>query len=147
MGSRAMRWVMSAMVLALVLEGCAGAKAGARPDGVEPGGRVITREQIDAMRVRTALDVVERGARHLTIQRTRQGTPVRIYQRGVSSFVLSPDLQVVVDGSLVNEGANALANILADHVAFIQILNGREATVKFGSSGGNGVIIVRTTAG
>jgi hypothetical protein len=81
------------------------------------------------------------------IQRTREGSPVRIYQRGVSSLYVAPDIQVVIDGALVNEGVDALSNLLAEHVESIQILNAREATVRFGANGGNGAIIVRTTAG
>lgn len=126
---------------------CAHPAAAPRPDGVEPGGTLITREQIEAMDARTALEIVERGARHLVIQRTRQGSPVRIYQRGVGSFLLAPDIQVVVDGTLVNEGVNALSNILADHVEFIQVLTAREAVLKYGANGGNGVIVVKTGAG
>jgi hypothetical protein len=138
-------WVTLAFIAPL-LTGCF-AKAGPRPDGVEPGGTLITHDQIDQMNVRTALEVVERGARHLVIQRTRDGTPVRIYQRGISSIYLDSDLQVVVDGALVNDGVNALSNINASHVDFIQILNAREATLKYGANGGNGAIIVKTTAG
>lgn len=134
-------------ILATLLSGCAHATAGPRPDGLEPGGTVITREQISGMNVRTALEAVERGARHLVIQRTREGTPVRIYQRGIGSIYLDAQVQVVVDGALVNDGVNALANIHAAHVEFIQILTAREATTKYGANGGNGVIIVKTNAG
>ncbi len=133
--------------IAPILAGCAHAKAGPRPDGVEPGGTLITQEQIARMNVRTALEAVERGAKHLVIQRTKEGAPVRIYQRGIGSIYLDSALQVVVDGALVNEGVNALANINAAHVEFIQILNSREATLKYGANGGNGAIIVKTTAG
>lgn len=141
------RWGIPAAVLAALAVGCTHMKPGPRPDGIEPGGTLITREQIDEMHVVTALEAVERGAKHLVIQRTRQGSPVRIYQRGVGSFLIAADVQVVVDGALVNEGVNALSNIRAEHVESIQILSAREATVKFGANGGNGVIIVRTTAG
>ena len=146
MTSPGSRRSLALVALLALVTGCAHAP-GPRPDELEPGGTVITREDIEGMSARTALDVVERGARHLVIQRTRQGSPVRIYQRGVGSFAIAPDVQVVVDGTLVNDGVNALSGILAEHVEFIQILSAREATVKFGASGGNGVIIVRTTAG
>lgn len=135
------------LFLVLALEGCVGSKAGPRPSGLEPGGTVITRADIDKMRVRTALEVVERGARHLVIQRTREGTPVRIYHRGIDSFLLDTELQVVVDGALVNHGVNALDGIPSASLDYIQILSAREATTKYGTSGGNGVIIVRTIAG
>ena len=137
----------SVLVSGALLTGCAGARAGPRPDGLQPGGTVLTRNQIEDMHVRTALEAVERGARHLTIQRTREGTPVRIYSRGVDSFVIDADVQVVIDGSLVNHGVDALNNLLVQHIEFIQILSGREAVLKYGTSGGNGAIIVKTTAG
>ncbi len=135
------------LFLVSFLAGCASATAGPRPDGVEPGGTVISREQIADMHVRTALEAVERGAKHMVIQRTREGQPVRIYQRGIGSIFLDAQVQVVVNGLPVNEGVNALSNIHSAHVEFIQILNAREATVKYGSTGGNGVIIVKTNAG
>lgn len=137
----------SVFLFGAFLTACAGAKAGPRPDGLEPGGTVLTRTQIESMNVRTALEAVERGARHLTIQRTREGTPVRIYSRGVDSFVIDADVQVIIDGSLVNQGVDALNNLLIHHVEYIQILSGREAVLKYGTSGGNGAIIVKTTAG
>jgi len=135
------------LLSSLVLAGCASARAGPRPDGLEPGGTVITRDQIKEMRVRTALEVIERGARHLLIQRTREGTPVRIYHRGIDSIYLDAEVQVVVDGLLVNYGVQALKDIPSTSVEFIQILSAREATTKYGASAGNGVIIVKTSAG
>jgi outer membrane cobalamin receptor len=56
-------------------------------------------------------------------------------------------VQVVIDGALVNDGVQALENIPANSVEFIQILSGRESVLRYGSTGGNGVIIVKTTAG
>ncbi len=133
-------------VLAMGLESCATAKAGPRPDGLEPGGTVIFRDRIEEMRVRTALEVVERGTTHLLIQRQREGSPVRITHRGRDSIALQGDVRVVIDGALVSDGPEALENIPAKSVEFIQILSGREAVLRFGSTGGNGVIIVKTTA-
>lgn len=140
--------VFLALLLSVGLgEGCANSKAGARPDGLEPGGTVITRAEIEGMRVRTAMDVVERGAKHLLIQRTREGSPARIYHRGVDSIYLDAEMHVVVDGMPVSFGVGALKDILASNLESIQILSAREATTKFGAVGGAGVILVRTTAG
>ena len=140
--------VLTALVLSsFVLEGCAAAKAGPRPDGLEPGGVVIFQDRIQEMRVRNALEAVERGATHLLIQRQRHGAPVKITHRGRDSLLLRGEVQVVVDGALVNEGVRFLENIPADVIEFIQILSGREAVLRYGSTGGNGVIVVKTTAG
>ena len=141
-----------ALVMALVfpvalLGGCATAKAGPPSDGLEPGGTVIFKDRIQEMRARNALEVVERGATHLLIQRERQGAPVRINHRGRDSITLAGDVQVVIDGSPVNYGVRALENIPAETIEFIQILSGREAVLRYGSAGGNGVIVVKTSAG
>lgn len=141
------------VVLALLLlaafevEGCASAKAGPRPDGVEPGGTIITRDQIQEMGVRNALEVIERGAKHLLIQRTREGSPPRIYHRGVDSIYLDAEVQVIVDGIPMNFGVQALSDIPSSSLDFIQILSAREGTTKYGAMAGAGVIIVKTTAG
>jgi hypothetical protein len=131
----------------VLLEGCATAKAGPRPDGLEPGGVVIFQDRIKDMSVRSALEVVERSATHLLIQRERHGAPVKITHRGRDSLLLRGNVQVVVDGALVNDGVRMLENIPPDVIEFIQILSGREAVLRYGSTGGNGVIVVKTTAG
>ena len=131
----------------LAFQGCASLKPGPPPDGLEPGGTVIFSDRIEEMEVRTALEAVQRGATHLLIQRTRQGSPVRITHRGRDSLLLRGDVLVVIDGSPVNDGVRALEDIPAETVEFIQILSGREAVLRYGSGGGNGVIVVKTTAG
>jgi outer membrane cobalamin receptor len=139
--------MVALLLISLGLAGCATAKAGPRPDGLEPGGTVIFQDRIEEMRVRTALEAVERAATHLLIQREKQGSPVKITHRGRDSLTLSGVVQVVIDGALVNDGVQALENIPANSVEFIQILSGRESVLRYGSTGGNGVIIVKTTAG
>lgn len=145
--TRAAFLTLLALPLAVALGGCASVKAGPRPDGMEPGGTVIPRDRIEKMRVRTALEVLERGASHLVIQRTREGSPVRIYHRGIDSFLLGSEIAVVIDGALVNRGVNALDNIPSASVEYIQILSAREGATKYGAAAGNGVIIVRTNSG
>jgi len=125
---------------------CHTAEPATRPSGLEPGGTVITRSQIEDMKVRTALEVIERGARHLVIQRTREGSPLRIYHRGVNSFSLNTEVQVVVDGLLVNDGVEALRNIPTSSIENVQILSAREGTTRFGATAGGGLILVNTTA-
>ena len=138
---------LTLLISSLGLGGCATAKAGPPSDGLEPGGTVIFQDRIEEMRVRNALEVVERSATHLLIQREKQGAPVRITHRGRDSITLAGDVQVVIDGALVAEGVRALENIPAETIKFIQILSGREAVLRYGSTGGNGVIVVKTSAG
>jgi outer membrane cobalamin receptor len=140
------RGIVFGVSISLVLAGCATAKAGPPPDGLEPGGTVIDRDQIEGMNVRTALEVVERSRSHLLIQRQKHGETPRITHRGRDSLLLAGDVQVVIDGSMVNHGLRALENLMATSVEWIQILSGREAVLRYGSAGGNGVIVVKTTA-
>ena len=146
--SRYHLWVTAAAVMfSPLLQGCATAKAGPRPDGLEPGGIVIYQDRIQEMNARNALEVVERSATHLLIQRERHGSPVKITHRGRDSLLLRGNVQIVVDGALVNDGVRMLENIPPNTIEFIQILSGREAVLRYGSTGGNGVIVVKTTAG
>jgi outer membrane receptor for ferrienterochelin and colicin len=140
------------MLFVVGLAGCAARGAStrdgvsSRQDGQEPGGLVLTQQDISEMGVRDAYHAVERAATHLKIQRTREGSPVKITQRGVSSFLLSADILVVVDGARVQTVVDHLKNIPAESILFIQILNAREASARYGSEAGNGVIMVRTAA-
>lgn len=139
------------LLAAVVLAGLGGlAACSPKPvyrvdDGLEPGGQVITRADISALGARDALEVVERSGTHLRIQHTRAGTPARITQRGVSTFVLHSQVMVVVDGTRVGTVAEHLRNIPSETIDFIQILTGREAALRYGSEAGNGVILVRTS--
>ena len=145
------------VVLSLVvLAGCS-ARSSAEPDGrrsspqareegQEPGGIVLTQDDIQAMGVRDAFHAVEKAASHLRIQRTRQGSPEKITQRGVTSFLLSSEILVVVDGTRVQTVVQHLQNIPAESILFIQILTAQEASARYGSEAVNGVISVRTAA-
>ncbi len=115
-------------------------------DGLQPGGVVLRHADIEEMGVRDAMQVVERASTFLKIQRTREGTPHKITQRGVTSFLLSPEILVVIDGARVQTVVQHLRSIPAESIAWIQILNGREASARFGTEASNGVILVRTSA-
>lgn len=117
-----------------------------REDGQVPGGIVLTQDDIRAMGVRDAFHAVEKAASHLRIQRTRQGSPEKVTQRGVTSFLLSSDILVVVDGTRVQTVVQHLQNIPAESILFIQILTAQQASTRYGSEAGNGVISVRTAA-
>jgi outer membrane cobalamin receptor len=112
---------------------------------VEPGGTVITRAEIETYDVRNAFEVILRARTHLNIQHVGEGSEPRVTHRGVDSIVLSPQVLFVVDGTRVSS-VDHLRNIPVESLAHIQILSAREATPRFGTSGGNGAILVWTTA-
>jgi outer membrane cobalamin receptor len=142
--------IAAVLVLAGLATGCAAASApaarhAADPD-LEPGGKVVTAEDIRRSGARDAMEAIERAGSHLVIARTRQGTPESIYHRGVDSFVVSREVLLVVDGTRVKYPVDALRGIPARSIRYIQILSGREAVMRWGSESTNGVIMVRTSA-
>lgn len=132
--------------LVLTLTACLGARSDPPAPQPRSGGTLITRDEIRAMNAHTAMEALEKANTPLVIQHTRAGSPARIYWRGVGSILLNGEVQVAVDGALVQDGIRALQTIPAESVQYIQLLTGREAAVQWGSAAGNGVILVRTTA-
>jgi outer membrane cobalamin receptor len=135
--------------LLIAITACSGARSvdpEPGPQGMSPGGMVLTQAEIAEMKVFTAMDILKRSGSHLSIARTRAGRPVKITARGRGTFVLSPELLLVVDGSRVNHMVQMLQSIPAESVVYMQILSGREAALQWGSEAANGVIVVRTAA-
>ena len=139
------------MVAALALAVLAGCSAhtppeSAEPDEVLPGGRVISREDIARVGASNAWEAIERSATHLLIAHGRAGRPSKVSYRGVDSLVSDREILLVVDGNTVKNVEEELQAIRAENILYIQVLTGREATLRWGSESGNGVIVVKTTA-
>ena len=109
----------------------------------EREGPIITREDIEKSGARDGWEALRWGATHLNFRYTRQGNPVQVTHRGVDSFIVNPQILLIVDGSQMQSLA-FLENIPANNIEYIQILAARVGTVKYGTSAGNGVIVVKT---
>jgi outer membrane cobalamin receptor len=109
----------------------------------EREGQIITREDIERSGARDGWEALRWGATHLNFQYTREGSPVRVTHRGVDSFVIDPQVLLIVDGAQM-QSLSALENIPAASIEYIQILAARVGVVKYGTNGGNGVIVVQT---
>ena len=91
---------------------------------------IITREDIERVKARTALDAVQRLRSDVLVSRTAP-----------SSILLSKHLHPVVFLNDQYYGAiDELRHIPANDVEEIRILNGADAVQKFGSDYGGGVI-------
>jgi outer membrane cobalamin receptor len=132
------------LVVSLAFAGCAGMQAGERPDGAVPGAEVITREEIQKTGARDAFEALQRSSRKLLVQDTGFGNRPRVTSRGVGSFILSPDVAIVVDGIRLADGVTALRGLPANDIAFMQVLTARQATPRMGATGGNGAVLVTT---
>jgi outer membrane receptor for ferrienterochelin and colicin len=141
--------VLAAVFSGSVLAGCGGVRAPfatPRNQGDTPvSGRVVTQSEIRATGARNAMEALERGGTHLQIQRT-SSSRLRITHRGVDSFVIQPDVLVVVDGARVAHPVSALQGIPTESIRYIQVLSGREAALFYGGEAGNGVVVVQTSA-
>lgn len=105
--------------------------------------RTITRAEIDRSGAHDAWEAIRRAGTYLSLREGKSGGPVRATERGRSSFLLSDQLLVVVDGVMVLDVAY-LKDIPAVTVYSITILSSAEGTSAYGTFGGNGVIIVIT---
>jgi outer membrane cobalamin receptor len=131
------------LVLVLLLTACASWTPGSDEEGEPtPESRRITMEEIEAWGVRTAWEAVRRTS-HLSVGETREGQPARLNLRGKSSIALDDSPIVVVDG-IVRVHFRVLDEIHADRVRLIEILNGREATTRYGTGSAGGAIVVTT---
>lgn len=108
---------------------------------------LITREDIVRTGARDAFEALRLANTHISLSEGRgQMTLTRDVQatsRGRSSFILSPQMLLVVD-EVQRLDVAALHEIPADNVAWIRILTSLEATPLYGTEGGNGAIVVRT---
>lgn len=132
-----------AMAATLVLASCAASPSAEGSDPNPRDGQIITRDDIARTGARDAWDALRMAGTHLNIQFPREGSPARVTHRGVDSFVLSPEVLLVVDGTHMSS-LETLKDIRAVNVDYIQILSARVGVVKYGTAGGNGVVVVRT---
>jgi hypothetical protein len=135
---------MKGVFLALwLVAACATARVDSLGVPSELDGPLITREEIGESGARDGWEALRLGLTHLNYQYTRQGTDVRVTHRGVSSFVIDPQVLLVVDGTHM-QSLSVLEGIPARDIEYIQILSARIGVVKYGTGAGNGVVVVKT---
>lgn len=105
---------------------------------------LITAEEIGRTGATTAWEALRAAGTFLTLSEGRSGADARASHRGRSSFLLSAQVLVVIDDVVMVDVA-ALRDVRADRVYWIRILSGLEATSVYGSAGGNGAIVVKTS--
>lgn len=93
--------------------------------------RVITMEEINAVRYSTAFEVVEALR------------PQWLRTRGTTSFRARESVKVYLDDSLLGEPPQ-LRQIMARSISSIRFLDGNEATTRWGLDHGHGAIVVLT---
>ncbi len=134
----------SAVVLyLLVLVPACGTTQHQMPRRSSGDARVITAEQIRKSGATDAWDALRRVGNHLSMRETSSGQPSRLSNRGPSSILLSSEPLVVIDGVRMID-FRTLNSVPANIISSIRILPGYEATTRYGTGAGNGVIVVET---
>lgn len=106
-------------------------------------GQIITQERIARTGATNGWEALRYAGTHLSFQQVRNGSPDRVSHRGVDSFYLSSDILLVVDGRHM-QGLQTLKTLPADNILYIQVLPARVGVLKYGTNGGNGVVVVQT---
>jgi outer membrane cobalamin receptor len=104
--------------------------------------RLITRADIERSGAVDAFDALRRAGSYLSINDRKRGD-LRVSERGRGSFLLSPQILLIVDGVMM-ANLNVLHDIRAENVEWIRVMTGAEATPQYGTDGSNGVLLVAT---
>jgi TonB-dependent SusC/RagA subfamily outer membrane receptor len=105
----------------------------------------LTAGELDAMRVARVEELLQGRVPGLQILRQSNGEySIRI--RGTNSIMGSNEPLIVIDGVPLRTGGfmNALAGIVPQDIARIDVLKDAGSTAIYGSQGANGVIIITT---
>lgn len=134
--------------LILVTSGCGLRPASGTEDGnPSPRGRIVESGEIERSSARTAWDALKLLGGFLRLEEDKDQRPARITARGQSSIVLSSEPQVILDGVRLVE-YRMLQRMSAHLIERIEFLTGPEATTRYGTNAGHGVILISTrTAG
>lgn len=141
----AVRRYAAALSSVALLAGCAHA-ARQQATTPKPIGIYIDQEHIRRSGGATAWDVLKREAPVLTFQDNRNGRPARFGRRGRASIVLEDAPLVVLDGVRLSD-FRVLADIPAETLLDIWVLNGIDGTTYYGTDAVAGVVVIRTKTG
>jgi len=126
----------------LLAGGCASIRP-APPVDDGGDGMVITAARIRATQATNGLEALERAGTFLSIHDNATG--LHIIMRGPTGIFTSSDALLVVDETPIAD-ARFLATVPAQEIAQIRILPARAAALRYGTSGGAGVVEVTTHA-
>lgn len=138
------RTAMAGGLLGLTLwSACShGARSGSSSDWASSGSFVVTEEKIRASGATTAWDAIRRTVPMVHLRESR-GQPARLQRRGTSSLYLDDQPRVFVDEVQIRD-LKQLASMPASDIATIEVLNGLDATTRYGGISTSGAILIRT---
>jgi len=107
---------------------------------------VVTAEQIQKSGARTVWEALQLNVPVVSFRGTTQsGEDLRIRRRGRSSLLLNDDPRVFIDQVRIAD-LSVLDGMPASDIAAIVVLSGLDGTTYYGTSAGNGVVLIFTHA-
>ncbi|OLB15254.1 MAG: hypothetical protein AUH12_08860 [Gemmatimonadetes bacterium 13_2_20CM_69_8] len=129
----------------LVSAACAGATSGGAYAPPPTPGSLITQETIAASGAKTAWDALKRTVPYVRLRESR-GRPARMTRRGPASIYLDDQVRLMVDNVRVYD-LQVLDQMPASDILTIEVLDGLEATTRYGGTSTAGLVIIHTKTG
>src|SRR5262245_32007246 len=134
------RWFLRTFaVVILAINGCSSATSH-RP--ISRDHRVLTASDIQRNGCKTAIEAIRliapRAFNASDAARAPDSGP-----RGRSTFLLTDQPMVFLDGVQVAD-VRELGDMPASDIAWIRVMSGIDGSIRYGTGGGNGAIIIRT---
>ena len=126
----------------LVSAACAGATSGGAYAPPPTPGSLITQETIAASGAKTAWDALKRTVPYVRLRESR-GRPARMTRRGPASIYLDDQVRLMVDNVRVYD-LQVLDQMPASDILTIEVLDGLEATTRYGGTSTAGLVIIHT---
>ena len=129
----------------LMSAACAGATSGSAYAPPPSRGSLITQETIAASGAKTAWDALKRTVPYVRLRESR-GRPARMTRRGPASIYLDDQVRLMVDNVRVYD-LQVLDQMPASDILTIEVLDGLEATTRYGGTSTAGLVIIHTKTG
>src|SRR5438445_12981859 len=129
----------------LVSAACAGATSGGAYAPPPTPGSLITQETIAASGAKTAWDALKRTVPYVRLRESR-GRPARMTRRGPASIYLDDQVRLMVDNVRVYD-LQVPDQMPATDILTIEVLDGLEATTRYGGTSTAGLVIIHTKTG
>ncbi len=116
------------------------------PEGViitPDGHRLVTEYGIKQSGARTAWDALQRTVPFFTFRENNHGGPSRVEHRGRSSIVLRDQPLILIDDVELTD-FGLLGGMPASDILQIEVLEGIDATTRYGTNATKGVIKIST---
>ena len=124
---------------------CGGRMSGGAVAPIPNSSSLVTQETIAASGAKTAWDALKRTVPYVRLRESK-GRPARLTRRGPASIYLDDQVRLMVDNVRVYD-LQVLDQMPASDILTIEVLDGLEATTRYGGTSTAGLVIIHTKTG